>query len=826
MPTSTNVTNLKINELTEAQYDTAVQQGIIGANELSILTDADTGGDFVPQYTTMPTASASNVGEICQFAGTTDATYTNGYFYKNTPTYSDPSATISQTVGSGLTDLAVNVTTFESAEQPSGDETVNFVAASISESINPTQFQFDTAVIEINQTTFLSMKTDLYGGDWANVVRIYFSYDGDNDSFGAALFDADNNELSNSGGLNPTMYGISVVSGTLPSSGSWGTNLSYTPADTQWSKGGNTVTLADYGISFTGTPNDGDVLTVAYTAPAISGYAWERTDVQPAGATGIEWAATVDLPANSGLGWGAYPIYTIAGGLQQGTYEFYWQIMDFCAANNNLPAMPRTYKARFTIDQDNNCYGGFMPVINDAYFPNDNSILQNWTWYNPFKVSGSDWLLYNSDYVFWQSTIAAYVDTAVPECFKISAIVNVDTGEKIIPTGALTDGNSPIYDSIIYGTIKCENLVQEPSIPSYFVSSSIIYDDNDQYIRVTQDGISGQRGQSSCSELDVALESDTGGTYHVIIENGVNTYTANVLEATGDLANAQIGYADNNEVFVYLNTTAGTTGTIYGHVGCKGANTTPSFYVQQQPYNFVAATILEVGSTIQPETVGKILQYTGTTTASYTHGYFYEATGTIVTVPISIPCTETTSTGTTITCSDATGFVSALQSYLGWSIEYLIDRLSDTTQSFTYEEGQAVIYWSAFGELPASDFLSFFTFSPALSSGVIVSWSTQYTPAHQEVQNGAWVQVNTQPGATTPSTMPTLTVAGWSSNTQTVTVNGVTTTNNVLVAPAPASAADWTSAGVICTAQGTNSLTFTCTQTPSNDITVNVCILG
>lgn len=39
MPTSTNVTNLKINELTEAQYDAAVQQGIIGENDISILTD-------------------------------------------------------------------------------------------------------------------------------------------------------------------------------------------------------------------------------------------------------------------------------------------------------------------------------------------------------------------------------------------------------------------------------------------------------------------------------------------------------------------------------------------------------------------------------------------------------------------------------------------------------------------------------------------------------------------------------------------------------------------------------------------------------------------
>lgn len=42
MPTSTNVQNLKINELTEAQFDVAVQGGIIGENEISIITDADT----------------------------------------------------------------------------------------------------------------------------------------------------------------------------------------------------------------------------------------------------------------------------------------------------------------------------------------------------------------------------------------------------------------------------------------------------------------------------------------------------------------------------------------------------------------------------------------------------------------------------------------------------------------------------------------------------------------------------------------------------------------------------------------------------------------
>lgn len=82
-------------------------------------------------------------------------------------------------------------------------------------------------------------------------------------------------------------------------------------------------------------------------------------------------------------------------------------------------------------------------------------------------------------------------------------------------------------------------------------------------------------------------------------------------------------------------------------------------------------------------------------------------------------------------------------------------------------------------------------------------------------------------GATTSSAITvTLVVADWSADTQTVTASGVTATNTVAVAPAPASQADWIDGGVLCTAQGTDELTFTCDTTPSNDITVNVLILN
>ena len=72
----------------------------------------------------------------------------------------------------------------------------------------------------------------------------------------------------------------------------------------------------------------------------------------------------------------------------------------------------------------------------------------------------------------------------------------------------------------------------------------------------------------------------------------------------------------------------------------------------------------------------------------------------------------------------------------------------------------------------------------------------------------------------------TLAVADWANSTQTVTATGVTASNNVVVSPTPASTDDYVSAGILCTAQASNSLTFTCTTTPSTAISVNVVILS
>ena len=72
----------------------------------------------------------------------------------------------------------------------------------------------------------------------------------------------------------------------------------------------------------------------------------------------------------------------------------------------------------------------------------------------------------------------------------------------------------------------------------------------------------------------------------------------------------------------------------------------------------------------------------------------------------------------------------------------------------------------------------------------------------------------------------TLTVAGWSGTTQTVSVTGVTANSILTVTYAPDSHDAWLDAGVYCSAQGEGTLTFTCATTPVAALTANIVIVG
>lgn len=73
----------------------------------------------------------------------------------------------------------------------------------------------------------------------------------------------------------------------------------------------------------------------------------------------------------------------------------------------------------------------------------------------------------------------------------------------------------------------------------------------------------------------------------------------------------------------------------------------------------------------------------------------------------------------------------------------------------------------------------------------------------------------------------TLTTSGWSSNTQTVTVPGVSASETAqLITPVPKNTAQsaYYEAGIMCTGQAANSLTFTCQTVPTSNLTVYVVI--
>ena len=104
---------------------------------------------------------------------------------------------------------------------------------------------------------------------------------------------------------------------------------------------------------------------------------------------------------------------------------------------------------------------------------------------------------------------------------------------------------------------------------------------------------------------------------------------------------------------------------------------------------------------------------------------------------------------------------------------------------------------------------------------LLVSWTNIKTINWNSI---LWSGNITVSSSTT--TTCTLTSAWWSSNSQTVSVTGVTASNTVIVSPAPADIGDYADCGVYCSAQGSGTLTFGCDTAPSGDIVVNVLIMS
>ena len=103
------------------------------------------------------------------------------------------------------------------------------------------------------------------------------------------------------------------------------------------------------------------------------------------------------------------------------------------------------------------------------------------------------------------------------------------------------------------------------------------------------------------------------------------------------------------------------------------------------------------------------------------------------------------------------------------------------------------------------------------------------THASRHAKTGADPITPAMIGAATPPVLQTgtLTTTAWSSKSQTIAVQGILadeTKQKITVAPASASRAVYTDCMVQCTAQGANSLTFTCEDVPGSNLTVYITI--
>lgn len=203
----------------------------------------------------------------------------------------------------------------------------------------------------------------------------------------------------------------------------------------------------------------------------------------------------------------------------------------------------------------------------------------------------------------------------------------------------------------------------------------------------------------------------------------------------------------------------------------------------------------ETMPTADASNAGQQFLYSGESDATYTHGYIYENVATTTSSSASAEQTV----GATL--SDIAVDLATLESFTGWTTD-------NSLQIFYTADG-----WS----VDTTSLGVTYTGTPNVGDAITITYTAESTTY-------AWTRIDVQPTpeAIKVNTTATLAVADWSLDTQTVTVSGVKADSVVFVSPAPASASDYASAGILCTAQAADSLTFTCTTTPTNAITVNV----
>ena len=677
-----------------------------------------------------------------------------GFVFTGTPEDGDA---ITANYHFGLLDLSVDPDTFVEAEQPSGSETVSFVAsvtpdsAYVEEQVDPAGWSYI-----FNAEQFSEEFYQQYGVTTAEIAEgtnpcgiVYNRGPGTWDM--ATRFGYIEN-------IDLAEWGITIA-GT-PTSDAAMLRIRGIAGSISWAKDGTTVDIAEYGVSYSGTPDNGDTITVNYTAPYITGYAWEQINVQPGGTGGIKWAGQWDKPASTTWTY-YYPHYTFST-LPDGNYEFVVQNKSLYQYSNGIQVWShKTFKITFGVanHRSRGIAAWVLDGSSDFYSYNMSSIATFTHWSSYYEQNPLDRIV--ADLVggcrIGNATMRA---SNIEGIFRWTNIKNTDTGEEI-PVEIDVRQNPTGIDNQI-GSYSTGNPVDPPYIPVASTYSEGDCNDSTQYIMFGDPLLPQVHTVAPCGSFKIALKDADGSEWCCVVDSNMHSYVARVLKASGIFVNTQLGWTEGANIggtCVFLNTPAGTEKTIEMWVSIYGGTVSANCWLIQNVSNFTPVLVTRPGSLVTMDNFGLIEQYTGETDANYTNGYFYKATGTKVNVPESIAITNVTTVGEATITIDLANWIDAIARTYGWTTETIRTWLADYAGvtwnlSCRTDNGEVTrMYLPWYGDTYETDILQYVTatYTGDQHGEIWVEFQEQYTKAHAEVQNGHWERIDVQPA---PEALP------------------------------------------------------------------------
>lgn len=710
------------------------------------------------------------------------SSYEKGYFYTNKEQLTSPEIIITQTTGNSLSNLKIDEDIFIKAENPTSDLTTTFRVASggtsyeIEEKIGDYELSIDVSKVVAFAIDKLhsELKHGFLNGEQLRITIQDYRNQPDNSAYPwwVDIWTPSTGTI-NVGNRMATywltdIFGVDFDAESINDIGTLVFSCYY--SEPTWIKNNDSqITLSDYGISFTkGVPALGDVITVDYRSPTYYGMSWEQINVQPStgSANNIEWVTILDVPADfsSDYRQGCSPIWSVPADLPDGTYEFYvqtlcgsiWDPVIIGLCNYTVKVLVKFY----TEDNVRRHIGSISYVLDGSWTGDGEHFPENNEYYNCFSIDENKlYFIAIGTHPFCTSLPHYVGNVDVPGAFKMSAWKNIESGEQYIPQGTLFDGTRP-NSSDILGLLYSYQLWPGIQYPSYHMNFNCDINSDYQYIHIIPYEI---LTGTFCQELVIDMKSSTGGKYHAIVRSQDSSCFIKECEASGDLANVQLGLDGNHNSYIYINDKNNSVSHIEIQLSASGiADTTRNVYLEYDWYtvnNFVPLSVYNVGAPVTKGNLDRILQYTQESTDEYTQGYFYKSVGDIIDIPEKLTLVKIPESDFEISLVDDKDVISILSSLTGWAIERITQNLKYAQFAYFYSAGNPYIWCNMFGDLYDQELLSCFNVIPESEAPdgypQYVEFMLQYIPASQKVENGRWERVNVQPASNSNTTQVT-----------------------------------------------------------------------